>query len=141
MSVTTDTGIPIWNYTIKANSDWSPSFVWTGDNGSPTDLTGWSMKMSIKAFATSPTSLLTLSSTATSGSRIVLGGTTGVVTLVFAHADTAGLPITGTPAPNLLRTGLPAYELGVYDLQYIDANGDIDYLLKGAVSIEPAATI
>lgn len=140
MAVTTDSGVPIWNFTIKQSADWSPSLAWADDGGNPVNLTDCSMKLMIKAYASSPAAILTLSSAATSGSRIVLGGTTGIYTLVFAHADTAGLPVNGAPVPNLLQSGLPAVALGVYDLQFIDANGDVGYLFKGNVSIEPSVT-
>jgi hypothetical protein len=140
MAVTTDSGVPTWNFTIKQSADWSPSLAWTDDNGNPVNLSGCSMKLMIKAYATSSVSLLTLSSSASSGSRIVLGGTTGIYTLVFAHADTAALPVSGAPTPNLLQSGLPAVALGVYDLQFIDVNGDVGYLFKGNVSIEPSVT-
>lgn len=140
MSVTTDSGVPTWNFTIKQNSDWSPSLTWTNDSGGPVNLTNCSMKLMIKAYATSTVALMTLTSSAASGSRIVLGGTTGIYTLAFAHADTALLPVTGAPTVNQLQSGLPAVALGVYDLQFTDPNGLISYIFKGNVSIEPSVT-
>jgi hypothetical protein len=140
MAITTDSGVPVWNFTIKQSADWSPSLAWTDDGGNPVNLTDCSMKLMIKAYATSSVSLLTLSSSASSGSRIVLGGSSGIYTLVFAHADTAGLPVTGAPTINQLQSGLPAVALGVYDLQFIDSSGNVSYLFKGNVSIEPSVT-
>ena len=142
MATTTGSGVAIWNITIKQNSDWSPTITWLDDNGAPVNLTGYSMKLEIKAFAASPISLITLSSSGSSGSRIVLGGTAGTIQLIFAHADTAslspiGLPIPGSP----ILGGVQTFALGVYDLQYTDPTGNQEYLVQGTVSLNQAVTV
>lgn len=142
MATTTPLEIPTWNFTIKQNADWSPTLTWRDDNGVPIDLTNYAMKLAIKAFAGSPVSILMLSSSSSSGSRIVLGGTAGTIQLVFAHADTVSIVPVGLPSPASPFTNGPrTYVLGVYDLQYVDPLGDVGYLVQGNPSLNLAATI
>jgi hypothetical protein len=114
--------------------------TWLDDNGNPINLTGFSMKMVIRAFLGSPVALLTLSSATSTGSYIALGGSAGTITLNFAHADTAALQIGGIPLPGFLSGGARVYPLGVYDLQYTDPSGNVGYLLEGSVSLDPQVT-
>lgn len=98
------------------------------------------MKMMIKAFANSPISLLTLTSTATTGSHIELGGTAGTINLVFAGADTAAIQPIGPPMQNPLALDIPVYKIGVYDLYFVDATGKGGYLIQGSVTLEQQVT-
>jgi hypothetical protein len=141
MALTTTPGVAQWSFSLKQGADWSASMTWNDDSGNPINLTGYSMKLEIRAFASSPIPLLTLSSASSTGSHIVLGGTAGTITLVFAHADTAGLIPIGLPLPSSPLTGARAYSLGVYDLQFTDPTGNVGYLLEGNVSIDPQVTV
>jgi len=142
MATTTNSGVANWSFVIKQGSDWSPTMTWTDDNGAPIDLTGYHMKLTIRAYASSPIALLTLDSADTTGSRIVLGGTAGTIELIFAHADTAALAPSGLPLPGTsLSGGARVYALGVYDLQFTDPAGEVGYLVEGSVSLDPQVTI
>jgi hypothetical protein len=140
MAVTTTSGVAPWNFAIKAGSDLTISMTWNNDAGQPMNLTGYSMILTIRSFVSSSVAILTLSSSASSGSRIVLGGTAGTIQLIFSHVDTVGLTPSGLPTSNTLGNGLPVSPLGVYDLQYTDNNGNIGYLLEGSVSLDPWVT-
>lgn len=141
MAVTATSGVAQWSFTLKQGADWSASMTWSDDNGAPINLTGYSMKLTIRAFINSTVALLTLSSANTTGSHIVLGGTSGTIALIFAHADTATLTPVGLALPGSLLTGARVYALGVYDLQFTDPTGQVGYLLEGSVSLDPQVTV
>lgn len=142
MAVTTPTPVATFNFTLKQGADLTVSMTWLNDAGAPMNLTGYSMKLEIRSYTGSPTALLTLSSANNTGSYIALGGTAGTISLVFAHADTAGLLPVGLPAPGSpIITGPRTYALGVYDLQFTDPTGDIGYLLEGSVSLDAQVTV
>lgn len=138
-----NSGIPVaaWNFTLKAGADTSITMTWFDDNGQPMNLTGYSMELTIRAYVGSPVAILTLSSASTSGSRIVLGGTAGTITLIFAAADTSSLSGTGLPIPSNPGLGsLPVSRLGFYDLKYVDPTGLDGYLLEGSAFLDPWVT-
>lgn len=115
--------------------------TWLQDDGvTPVNLTGYAMKMAIRPFVGSATSILTLSSSSNTGSYIALGGTSGTISLNFAHADTAGLQSNSIPLSGNLSGGVRTFPLGVYDLQYTDPSGNIGYLIEGPVSLDPQVT-
>lgn len=127
-----------FSFTLKAGADTSISMTWLDDNGVPLNLTGYSMKMQIRAFLGSPVALLTLSSASTSGSYIALGGSAGTITLIFSHTDTATLQGNGQPTTS---AGSRVTPLGVYDLQYTDVSGNVGYLIEGSINIDRQVTI
>ncbi|CAE6859629.1 hypothetical protein R69746_07749 [Paraburkholderia aspalathi] len=140
MALPSSPPVAVWNFTLKQGADTSISMTWLQSDGvTPLNLTGYSMKLAIKASASSPTALLTLTSAANTGSRIVLGGTAGTINLIFARADTAALVASGLPNVNLI--GTPLYQVGAYDLQYTDNAGNVNYLLEGTVSLDPQITV
>jgi len=142
MAITTGTGVAQWSFAIKQGSDLDISMTWLDDNGAPMNLTGFVMSLSIRAFQSSPIALLTLTSSSITGSRIVLGGETGVIGLVFTHADTAGLVPSSLPAQMTpLASGIRSSMLGVYDLKYTDPNGNSGYLMEGTVTLHPQVTV
>ncbi|HDR8930422.1 TPA: hypothetical protein QDA84_000415 [Burkholderia vietnamiensis] len=124
---------------MKQGADLSLSLTWADDNGNPTDLTGVSMKMAIRQqFGSAP--LLTLDSNSTTGSHIVVGGSSGSAEIMLAAADTKSLP-TGFVVVNGSALGqLPLYRLGIYDLQYTMPDGTVGYLLEGMVYLDPQVT-
>jgi hypothetical protein len=141
MTVSATSGVANMPLAIKQGSDFTVSMTWLDDSGNPMNLTGFTMKLTIRPFVGSPTSLLTLSSANNTGSYIALGGTAGTISLIFVHADTAafapiGLPLPGSPITN----GLRSYALGAYDLQFTDPTGNIGYLVEGSVSLDPWIT-
>lgn len=142
MATTTGSGVANFSFTLKQGADLTISMTWLNDAGAPMNLTGYSMKLEIRSYTGSPTTLLILSSANNMGSYIALGGTAGTISLIFAHADTAGLSPVGLPTPGApIATGPRTYPLGVYDLQFIDPTGDIGYLLEGSVSLDAQVTV
>lgn len=138
--ISVGSGVARFAFAIKQGSDFIMPLTWLDDNGAPMDLSGFSMRLSIRTAASAPTILLTLDSASTTGSRIVLGGADGTITLIFARSDTAVLVPSGFPAPSISQGLQGLLPLGVYDLQYTDFNGDVGYLLAGPVSLEPSVT-
>jgi hypothetical protein len=136
---TTTSGIGQFNFTLKQSADTTITATWLDDTGNAMNLTGFSMALTIRAFVSSPIAVLSLTSSAVSGSRIVLGGTSGTISIIFTHTDTADLPATGATASGSFG-GFPSYPLGVYDLQYTDPSGNVGYLLEGSVSLDPRVT-
>jgi hypothetical protein len=125
-----------YSFNLKQGADASIAMTWLGDDGQPIDLTGFSMKMAIKPFINSTVSRLTLSSDDTTGSYIALGGSDGTIALNFASADTASLQANGLLAQGSGRV----VQLGVYDLQYTDPDGNIGYLLEGSITLNLRVT-
>lgn len=135
-------GVAPFSFTLKQGSDLTISMTWLDDNGNPMNLTGYSMKLTIRAFTSSPIALLTLLSTVATGSYIGLGGAAGTISLIFNHVDTGAFVANGLPQPsNPVVGGLRVYPLGVYDLQFTDPTGKVGYLLEGNVSLDPQVTV
>jgi hypothetical protein len=141
MATTTPQPVPILNFTLKAGEDESFPSLWTDDNGAPMNLTGYLMEMTIRAFPESPIALLTLSSTNSTGSYIVLSGTTGTFELIFAGADTASLVATGLPLPGPRAGGLGIRKVGIYDLKFVPPGGKVGYLFEGTINLDPRSTV
>lgn len=135
-------GVAPFSFTLKQGSDLTISMTWLNDAGAPMNLTGYSMELTIRSFVTSPVSLLTMSSAASTGSYIALGGIAGTIDLIFNHVDTGVFVANGLPQPsNPVVGGLRVYPLGVYDLQFTDPAGNVGYLLEGSVSLDPQVTV
>lgn len=135
-------GVASFNFAVKQGADLTISMTWLNDAGAAMNLTGYAMELTIRSFVTSPVSLLTMSSAASTGSYIALGGTAGTIDLIFNHVDTGAFVANGLPQPsNPIIGGLRAYPLGVYDLQFTDPSGNIGYLLEGTVSLDPRVTV
>jgi hypothetical protein len=126
---------------IKQGADETISMTWRDDNRAPIDLTNFTMKWTLRPFFGSPIELLTLSSASSTGSRIVLNGTSGIIDMIFARGDTAALTPTGVPRLIAMSGGGNAYLLGVQDLQFTDPEGDVDYLFEGPFSLDLRSTI
>ena len=139
MAITTNSGVGSYSFTIKQGANFSLSMTWLDDSGNPMNLTGYSMALSI-ARGVGLTPLLTVSSAASTGSRIVLGGTAGTIDIEFDDADTALLFSSGLP-PLPTLTNYPVFKLGLYDLKYTDPSGNVGYLLEGIVSLDPRTTV
>ena len=135
MAVTTTSGAGAWNFTLRQGAQFDPTMTLNGDNGQPMDFTDWSMTLNI-ARGVNMTPLLTINSSATSGSRIVLGGTAGTITIIIEGSDTATLTAYGFPASGISLNQYPVYRLGLYELVFVAADGTPGCLLEGIVNLE-----
>lgn len=131
----------VFSFAIEQGADFSIPMTWLmDDNVTPMNLTGYTMALAIcPQPGASP--LITLSSTSSTGSRIVLGGTAGTIELIFANADTAAFVAAGMPLPNPNPGGPSVYKLGTHDLKYVDPAGLVGYLFKGFAYLDPRSTV
>ncbi|MBR8360121.1 hypothetical protein KDW10_22565 [Burkholderia vietnamiensis] len=134
MAITTSSGAAAWNFTLRQGSEFNPVMTMTDDNGRPMDFTGWSMTMNI-ARGVNMTPLLTINSSASSGSRIILGGADGTIQIIITGADTASLESYGLPmAASLMQ--YPVTKLGLHELVFVAADGTPGCLFEGIVNLE-----
>lgn len=133
--------IPQMNFPFKQGADLTLDFTWLKDDGTPMDLTGYSMEASFRTFAGSPVSFLMIQSGPTIGSRIDIFGNTGSFAFVFAGVDTALFQPKGLPLQSYaLLDKIRSYSLGVYDLKYTTPAGLVGYLFEGSNTLDPNIT-
>lgn len=112
----------IYNLTIEQGANFSRTITWLDADGIELDLSDY---MARAQFRTSHTASTTVFELTTENSGIVLGGAAGTIALVSSAASTAVLTA-------------PSY--GVWDLELIDASGNVTRLLEGRYSITPEVT-
>lgn len=98
----------------------SRTVTWTGPDGTPIDITGYSAAMQIRENYESPTTILSLASPA----DITVGGVDGVFVINVTAAVMTGL----------------ADGKYVYDFEVTSAGGTVTRLLQGALIITPEVT-
>ena len=116
-----------YNVGIEQGATLVRQFVWqTGTPGCPptnlvpVDLTGYSALLQIRS---SVSSAVVLYEASTVLGNIVLGGSTGTITLTISAADTAAF----------------SWTRGVYNLN-MSLNGVVTRLVQGAVAVSPEVT-
>lgn len=95
-------------------------FTYGDANGAPFNLTGMTARMQIRPYKGSTNILLSIT---TENGGIALGGVSGTVTIVIRTAQTA-----------LIASD------GFYDIELIDAQGEVDRFLEGAVRLNAEVT-
>ena len=112
---------------IEQGATFTRVFTWStlpatgapaGSEPTPVNLTGYTAKMQIRAFALSTTVLFDASS------DIILGGSAGTISLAIPASVTEGF----------------TWWSGVYDLLLTDPSGNVTRLLSGSVSVSPGVT-
>jgi hypothetical protein len=111
----------IHNITVEVGATFRLNVTWKDGNGDPIDLTGYEARMQFRKKFSSTTTIMSFTSGA---GTIVLGGADGTV----AVKGIATLTETITD------------KFGVYDLELIAPNGDVDRILKGEVEFDPEVT-
>ena len=101
---------------INQGADWSYTVVWRQADGSLTNLTGYSGRMSVRRRTEDVSTLIDLT---TGNSRIALGGVSGYLTLLLSASETAALAPSDFDDPH------------VYDLEVVDGSNHVYKLLKG----------
>jgi len=111
------------NYDIVCDqgATFSRVMTWQDSAATPTDLTGYTARMQVRATADSSTVLLSLT---TENSRITLGGTAGTITLLVSATDTAAV-VAGEY---------------VYDLEIVSGAGTVTRLLQGCFTVDAEVT-
>lgn len=95
-------------------------FTYKDAAGDPYDLTGMTARMQIRPFKGSPTVMATVT---TEDGGIILGGTAGTIRVIILTAET-----------ELITSD------GYYDVELIDASGEVDRVVEGAIKLNPEVT-
>ena len=107
--------------TIEQGATFRLSLVWRDPDDLPINLTGFTARMQVRAKHSSPDpALLSL----VSPTEITLGGVAGTIVVLATATQTAALTIKS----------------GVYDLELVNAGGEVTRLVEGAVTVTPEVT-
>ncbi|MFI6819280.1 hypothetical protein ACIBG7_43315 [Nonomuraea sp. NPDC050328] len=107
-----------YNIAIEQGATYRTTLTLTGR-----DLTGCTARMQVRESVASPAVLLELTSSPAAGITIT-PGPPGVIDIVITAAQTAAM----------------TWWVGFYDLELVWPNGDVERLLKGAVTVDPEVT-
>lgn len=111
-----------YNIAVYEGASFRKRFVWKGKNARPTNLTGYSAILRVRATVDSEDVLLELS---TANGGIVLFGTTGAFELVLSREAVLAL----------------TFQQGVYDLLFFAPDGvSVVPRMKGRFTVEQGVT-
>lgn len=112
-----------YDFILEQGSVYTQNFLYTDENDSPIDLTGYTGRMMIRATYDATSPLLTLQ---TSDGSLVLGDSSGTITANANATTTAAL----------------AFETAVYDIELYPAGDEAQAvkILYGSVSLRLEAT-
>lgn len=106
---------------IEQGATFKQSLIVNDGSGAPLNLTGFTARMQIRASVEAADSLIELT---TENSRITLTPAQGRVDLLISATDTAGL----------------TFESAVYDLEIVNAGGEVTRLVQGKVKLSREVT-
>lgn len=112
---------PKVNLVINQGATFRHKFTWQDGKKRPVDLTGYTARLQARESIESAAAIINLT---TENGGIVLGGTTGTITLHLSAAATAAIMIKKL----------------VYDLELVAPNGDVIRLVGGTISVSPEVT-
>lgn len=110
---------------LDVGCDFSSTIYIVDGSGTPINWYGCSATMMIRASATSPTALISISTTASASGSIVLDVSGGSGAVQINIARTA------------ITTAVGAIGTGVYELDVTDTSGAVTSILKGYVVFSP----
>lgn len=110
-----------YNFEIEQGATLTKPFVYKTSTSTAINITGYTARMQVRSSVKSADVLLELN---TENTRIVLGGTTGTITLQLTAAVTAAITWTK----------------GVYDLELVNAAGVVTRLLQGEITVSKEVT-
>lgn len=111
----------IRNFAIDQGATFNQVITWKDSAGAPINLTGYSARMQARKNKNAGDVLVELT---TQNGRIILGGSTGRITL--------NIPASVTAAFNWTR--------GLYDLELVRADGEVSRLLQGELTVSVGMT-
>lgn len=111
----------VYDITIEVGATFRLPVIWEDPDGNPIDNTGYEARMKVKKKYSDTVALLEFTTT---GGQIVLGGVDGSVTVKGLATVTEGVTA----------------KYGVYDLEMVAPNGDVDRILMGDVEFSPEVT-
>jgi hypothetical protein len=109
-----------YDLTIYQGASFSQSFTWKDHTGTLVNLTGYSARLMARA-SLEAAAFITLTN---ANGGIVLGGNTGVITLLLSDEQTA----------------LISQTFGIYDLELETPSGQVIRLLEGKVNMSKEVT-
>jgi hypothetical protein len=109
------------NFVIEQGATFRRDIIWKDEAGTPINLTGYTARMQIREHLSSATPLAELT---TANGKITLTAASGKLTLLLTATET-----------NALRAGT-----ALYDLELVDAAGNVTRLLQGQIMIEAGVT-
>ena len=120
----------VYDIKIEQGTTLTKQFIYKDSSGIPMNLTGYTARMQIRSSVSSARILLELT---TENNKLVLGGSSGQIQMIFSEADTS-----------VLSRG------GVYDLELVQGPADYDpnavdapkvtRLLKGEILLSKGVT-
>ena len=114
----------VLNIVIEEGTGYVLSLTWTDKlTNLPKNLTGYTAKLQVRVDY-NPTSTVLLEKSTTNG-KIILGGTTGFVDVIFDATDTLGL----------------TWSKAIYDLLLVPASGAPVKLVKGEFIVQQTVTV
>lgn len=109
------------NLTIYRGSAFDEIFEFKDESGALINFTGFSARMQARLTPASNNVLLDVS---TANGKLTLGGALGTLSMTLSAAETAAL----------------TFESASYDLELIAANGRVDRILKGTITLDTEVT-
>lgn len=115
---------------IRQGADWSFTHTVRDSGGSPVDLTNYTARASIKRSLSDSASAYLSTGADADGGTITLGGVAGTVTLSMTNAETDLLvDNVSFERPETIE---PVTQF-IYDLELVDASGNVTRELEGRV--------
>lgn len=115
-----------WNPTIKQGATFQKQVTWLQSNGSPVDLTSYSIRGKIKRKASDPKELVSFICTITDA-------TNGIFTISLTSTQTASLPTAYQIGPEKVNLEC------VYDIEAVTGS-NVYRILEGSCFISPEVT-
>ena len=111
-----------YDFTIYQGATFNRVLTWkVGTPATNVNLTNYTARMQLRTTPAATASVLELT---TANARIILGGSSGTITLAISAADTAAL----------------AANQYAYDLELIAGNGEVTRLLEGFATVDAEVT-
>lgn len=110
----------ILNLTLSQGATWNVSMTYQNAEGQPIDLTNYDARMQARTSYDAANAILDIAD----GSGIILGGTTGEVTISVPAGTTANIPAAQY----------------VYDLELISSANEVTRLIEGTLIVTPEVT-
>lgn len=114
------------NWTIQKGTTWRRRLLLKNPDGTAMDMTGWTARMKIKPSYTQSALFSFATTPGVDEYPITIDGTAGMVTI--------------GPLPASITTGIVSKKDHVYDLELVDADGEVGRVVQGIIRMSEEAT-